>query len=53
MTYYKCPRCAGEKSTDKPKILVICPCCQIPMEKIGYPHKRIVEVENGDYRGED
>ena len=45
MTYYKCPECAGEKDTPNDVIMVICPCCQIAMEKISYPHKRIVEVE--------
>lgn len=47
MTYYKCPNCAGEKSTEKHKVMVICPCCQIEMKPIGYPHQKITEVKNG------
>ena len=48
--YYKCPQCAGETSREN-KVMVICPCCQIEMNPIGYPHQRITEVKNG-YRSE-
>jgi len=47
MTHWKCPICAGEKETKDNVVITICPACLVAMKKIGYFHKRIVEVKNG------
>jgi hypothetical protein len=47
MTYWKCPRCAGEKETKDDIVLAICPCCQITMEKYFPPPKKNPVVTKG------
>jgi len=47
MTYYKCPKCAGERFVDEHKVMVICPCCQIEMKPNYKTVEKIVEIKNG------
>ncbi len=52
MTYWKCPNCAGEDSTENDIVMKICPCCQIEMKSGTYNQKREVEVKGDGYRSE-
>ena len=45
MTYWKCPSCAGEASTENNIVMKICPCCQIEMKPEGKNPERNVEVK--------
>lgn len=50
MTYWKCPSCAGEDSTENNIIMKICPCCQIEMQPDAKIPERNVEVKGDGYR---
>lgn len=45
MTYWKCPSCSGEGSTENNITIKICPCCQVLMKPNAAIPKREVEVK--------